>query len=48
MKLQGKMNRHSAIVKIGLSRQVAIPKKLHDKRAFRQATICGWNWKAIV
>jgi AbrB family looped-hinge helix DNA binding protein len=31
MKLQAKSNRHSAIVKIGLSRQVAIPKKLHDK-----------------
>ena len=31
MKIQSKAMRHSAIVKIGVSRQVAIPKKLHDK-----------------
>jgi AbrB family looped-hinge helix DNA binding protein len=31
MKIQSKAVRHSAIVKIGVSRQVAIPKKLHDK-----------------
>ena len=31
MKTQSKAARTSAIVKIGVSRQVAIPKKLHDK-----------------
>jgi AbrB family looped-hinge helix DNA binding protein len=31
MRIQNKVNRVSAIVKIGASRQVAIPKKLHDR-----------------
>jgi AbrB family looped-hinge helix DNA binding protein len=31
MKLQTKPKRCSAVVKIGVSRQVAIPKKLHDQ-----------------
>jgi AbrB family looped-hinge helix DNA binding protein len=31
MRIQNKVNRASAIVKIGVSRQVAIPKKLHDR-----------------
>jgi AbrB family looped-hinge helix DNA binding protein len=31
MKIQSKVNRSSAIVKIGVSRQVAIPKRLHDQ-----------------
>lgn len=31
MKLQPKTNRYAAVVKIGVSRQVAIPKKLHDR-----------------
>jgi AbrB family looped-hinge helix DNA binding protein len=31
MKIQSKPKHHSAIVKIGVSRQVAIPKKLHDQ-----------------
>lgn len=31
MKLQPKPKRYSAVVKIGVSRQVAIPKKLHDQ-----------------
>jgi AbrB family looped-hinge helix DNA binding protein len=31
MKIQSKTNRAVAVVKIGVSRQVAIPKKLHDQ-----------------
>ncbi|HTC62742.1 MAG TPA: AbrB/MazE/SpoVT family DNA-binding domain-containing protein [Candidatus Saccharimonadales bacterium] len=31
MKIQTKANRSAAVVKIGVSRQVAIPKKLHDR-----------------
>lgn len=31
MKIQSKTRRPVAIVKIGISRQVAIPKKLHDE-----------------
>lgn len=31
MKLQTKAKRRPAVVKIGVSRQVAIPKKLHDQ-----------------
>ena len=31
MKIQSKPRRLGAVVKIGLSRQVAIPKKLHDQ-----------------
>jgi AbrB family looped-hinge helix DNA binding protein len=31
MKIQSKARRASVIVKIGVSRQVAIPKKLHDQ-----------------
>jgi AbrB family looped-hinge helix DNA binding protein len=31
MRIQNKVNRAAAIVKIGVSRQVAIPKKLHDR-----------------
>jgi AbrB family looped-hinge helix DNA binding protein len=31
MKIQSKPKRLSAVVKIGVSRQVAIPKKLHDE-----------------
>src|SRR6266852_7194581 len=31
MKIQPKANRYAAVVKIGVSRQVAIPKKLHDQ-----------------
>jgi AbrB family looped-hinge helix DNA binding protein len=31
MKIQSKRNRNIAVVKIGVSRQVAIPKKLHDQ-----------------
>ena len=31
MKIQTKTDRSAAIVKIGVSRQVAIPKKLHDR-----------------
>ena len=31
MKIQSKRNRLMAVVKIGVSRQVAIPKKLHDQ-----------------
>jgi AbrB family looped-hinge helix DNA binding protein len=31
MKIQPKANRSAAVVKIGVSRQVAIPKKLHDQ-----------------
>jgi AbrB family looped-hinge helix DNA binding protein len=31
MKIQSKARRSVAIVKIGVSRQVAIPKKLHDQ-----------------
>jgi len=31
MKIQRKAKRGSAVVKVGLSRQVAIPKKIHDE-----------------
>ncbi len=31
MKIQSRRSRLTAVVKIGVSRQVAIPKKLHDK-----------------
>ena len=31
MKIQSKASRFAAVVKVGVSRQVAIPKKLHDK-----------------
>jgi AbrB family looped-hinge helix DNA binding protein len=31
MKIQSKVRRAAVIVKIGVSRQVAIPKKLHDE-----------------
>jgi AbrB family looped-hinge helix DNA binding protein len=31
MKIQTKASRPTAVVKIGVSRQVAIPKKLHDQ-----------------
>jgi AbrB family looped-hinge helix DNA binding protein len=31
MKIQSKRSRLTAVVKIGVSRQVAIPKKLHDQ-----------------
>jgi AbrB family looped-hinge helix DNA binding protein len=31
MKIQSRSKRLSAVVKIGVSRQVAIPKKLHDE-----------------
>jgi len=31
MKIQSKANRSASVVKIGVSRQVAIPKKLHDR-----------------
>src|SRR3984893_4573811 len=31
MKIQSKASRFAAVVKIGVSRQVAIPKKLHDQ-----------------